>query len=108
MMRRYSASGNDKTQVVLVAVTLLHGTGKMLCDDHDEGLVEFSIVSGADGQDMTRRGKMWGDKKAVVAAMSATKIVLILADSDEMLLLDVRDLDRDGGAFFTVLQTDPV
>ena len=91
-----------------MAVTLLHGTGNVVCDDLDEGLVEFSIVSGADGQGMSRRGKVWGNKKAVAAAMSARKIALIMADTEEMLLLDIQDLDRDGGVFFTVLQTDAV
>ena len=89
-----------------MAVTLLHGTGNVVCDDIDAGLVEFSIVSPADGQDMTRRGKVWGNKKAIAAAMSASKIVLAMPDTDEMLLLDIQDLDRDGGALFTVLQTD--
>lgn len=88
-----------------MAVTLLHGAGNLVCDDIDVGLVEFSIASPDDGQDMTRRGKVWGNKKAVAAAMGASKIVLAMPDTDELLLLDIQDLDRDGGALFTVLRS---
>lgn len=37
--------------------------------------------------------------------MNASKVVLAGSDTDEMLLLDIQVLDRDGGALFTVLQT---
>jgi hypothetical protein len=94
-----------KTQGVVMAVTLLHGTGNLICDDVDVGGVEFSIASPEDGPDVTRRGKVWGNKKAVAAAMNATKTELAVSESDGVLLLDIQDLDRDGGALFTVLQT---
>ncbi|PRA45872.1 hypothetical protein CQ062_23655 [Ochrobactrum sp. MYb68] len=87
-----------------MAVTLLHGTGNLICDDVDVGVVEFSIASPEDGPDVTRRGKVWGNKKAVAAAMNATKTELAVPESNGLLLLDVQDLDRDGGALFTVLQ----
>jgi hypothetical protein len=48
---------------------------------------------------------VWGNKKAVAAAMNATKTELAVSESDGVLLLDIQDLDRDGGALFTVLQT---
>ncbi|MGP3712968.1 hypothetical protein ACS5UA_19315 [Brucella sp. RRSP16] len=47
---------------------------------------------------------MWGNKKAVAAAMNASKTELALPESGGLLLLDLQDLDRDGGALFTVLQ----
>ncbi|MBA8841684.1 hypothetical protein [Ochrobactrum sp. RH2CCR150] len=52
-----------------MAVTLLHGTGNLVCDDVDAGRVEFSIASPADGPDMTRRGKVWGNRQAIAASM---------------------------------------
>ncbi|MBJ6723058.1 hypothetical protein I2750_23170 [Bacillus sp. PR5] len=87
-----------------MAVTLLHGTGNLICDGVDVGGVEFSIASPEDGPDVIRRGKVWGNKEAVTAAMNATKTELAVAESDGLLLLDIQDLDRDGGALFTVLQ----
>lgn len=36
--------------------------------------------------------------------MNATKTELAVPESDGLLLLDIQDLDRDGGALFTVLQ----
>lgn len=87
-----------------MAATLSHGTGNLICVGVNIGSVEFSIASLEDGPDVTRRGKMWGNKKAVAAAMNATKIELAVPESDVLLLLDIQDLDRDGGALFTVLQ----
>ncbi len=46
----------------MMAVTLLHGTGNLICDGVDVGGVEFSIASPEDGPDVTRRGKVWGTK----------------------------------------------
>ena len=87
-----------------MAVTLLHGTGNLVCDGVDAGRVEFSIASPADGPDMTRRGKVWGNRQAIAASMDAEKIELIVSEPSETLLLDIQDLDRDGGALFSVLQ----
>ncbi|KAB2675448.1 hypothetical protein [Brucella tritici] len=87
-----------KKQGVVMAVTLLHGTGNLICDGIDVGGVEFSIARPEDGPDVTRRGKAWGNKKAVAAAMNATKTELAVPESDGLLLLDIQDLDRDGGA----------
>lgn len=87
-----------------MAVTLLHGTGNLICDGVEVGSVEFSIARPDDGPDVTRRGKMWGNKRAVAAAMNATKTELAVPETDGLLLLDIQDLDRDGGALFTVLQ----
>ncbi|MBR7653785.1 hypothetical protein KCX83_15810 [Brucella oryzae] len=97
-----------KTQGVVMAVTLLHGAGNLICDGVDVGGVEFSIASPEDGPDVTRRGKVWGNKKAVAAAMNATKTELAVPESGGLLLLDIQDLNRDGGALFTVLQPAPV
>ena len=85
-----------------MAVTLTHGDGSLICDGTDAGRVEFSIASPTDGPDMTRRGKVWGNKQAIAAAMNAAKIELTVPDTDETLLLDIQDLDRDGGALFSV------
>ena len=85
-----------------MAVTLLHGI--LICDGVDVGGVEFSIASPEDGPDVARRGKVWGNKRAVAAAMNAIKTELAVPESDGLLLLDIQDLDRDGGALFTVLQ----
>ncbi len=52
--------------------------------------------------------KSVGNKKAVAAAMNATKTELVALESDGLLLLDIQELDRDGGALFTVLQPAPV
>ena len=90
-----------------MAVTLLHGSGNLSCDGTDAGQVEFSIASPADGPDVTRRGKVWGNRQAIAAAMNAMKIELTVPDTDETLLLDIQDLDRDG-ALFSVLQPDEV
>ena len=56
---------------------------------------------------MTRRGKVWGNRQAIAAAMNATKIELTVPDRDKTLLLDIQNLDRDG-ALFSVLQPDEV
>lgn len=88
----------------MMSVTLLHGTGNLFCDGVDVGGVEFSIASPEYGPDVTRCGKVWGNKKAVAAAMNAIKTELAVPEFDGMLLLDIQDLDRDGGALFTVLQ----
>lgn len=91
-----------------MAVTLLQGAGSLICDGVDVGGVEFSIASPDDGPDVSRRGKLWGNKKAVAAAMNATKTELAIPESGGLLLLDIQDLDRDGGALFTVLRPAPV
>ena len=90
-----------------MTVTLLHGSGNLTCDGMDAGQVEFSIANPADGMDVTRRGKVWGNRQAIAVAMNATKIELTVPDTDETLLLDIQDLDRDG-ALFSVLQPDAV
>jgi len=87
-----------------MAVTLLHGAGNLICDGTDAGYVEFSIANPGGGPDATRRGKVWGNKQAIAAATNAAKIELTVIDTDETLLLDIQDLDRDGGALFSVLQ----
>lgn len=89
-----------------MAVTLLHGTGSLVCDGVDAGHVEFSIASPADGSDLKRRGKVWGNRQAIAAAMNATKTKLIMSGTDETISVDIQDLDRDGGALFSVLQPD--
>ncbi|PQZ61831.1 hypothetical protein CQ057_22975 [Ochrobactrum sp. MYb49] len=93
-----------KTQGVVMAVTLLHGAGNLICDGVEVGSVEFSIARPDYGPDVTRRGKVWGNKKAVAAAMNATETELTVPESDGLLFLSIQDLDRDGGALFTVLQ----
>ena len=52
-----------QTQGIVMAVTLLHGIGNLVCDGVDVGGVEFSIASPEDGPDVTRRGKVWGEQK---------------------------------------------
>jgi hypothetical protein len=88
-----------------MAVTLLHGTGILVCDGVEAGQIEFSIADPADGPDVTRRGKIWGNKKAIAAAMDATKTELTVSGPAETLLLDIQDLDRDGGALFSILKS---
>ncbi|MEN4966839.1 hypothetical protein ABE562_20355 [Brucella intermedia] len=87
-----------------MAVTLLHGNGNLICDGVDVGGVEFSIAGPEDGPDVTRRGKVWGNKKAVAAALNVTKTELAVPETGGLFLLDTQDLDRDGGALFAVLQ----
>lgn len=84
-----------------MAVTLLHGVGNLVCDGVDAGRVEFSIANPHDTTDMTQRGKVWGNTQAIGAAMNAAKTELTVSDANETLILDIHDLDRDGGAFFS-------
>ncbi|WP_247870378.1 hypothetical protein [Ochrobactrum sp. CGA5] len=71
--------------------------------DVDAGQIEFSIAESADGPDMTRRGKLWGNKQTIAAAMDAQKVELKPSDAHDLLSLNVEDTDRQGGVSFSVL-----
>lgn len=89
-----------------MSIVFLNGPGSLICDGVDAGQIEFSIVEPSDGLDMTRRGKLWGNKQAVVVAMNAQKVELISSDRDERLPLDLEEVDRHGCVSFNILQTD--
>ncbi|GAA5658062.1 hypothetical protein Brsp06_04446 [Brucella sp. NBRC 13694] len=89
-----------------MSIVFLNGSGSLICDGVDAGQIEFNIAESSDGLDMTRRGKLWGNKQAGVVAMNAQKVELISSDGDERLPLDVEEVDRHGGVSFNILQTD--
>lgn len=86
-----------------MSVIFLNGSGSLICDGVDVGQIEFSIAEPADGPDTTRRGKLWGNRQAIAAAMNAQKVELKPSDAHEILSLDVEDTDRQGGVSFSVL-----
>jgi hypothetical protein len=63
----------------------------------------ISIEEPANGPDTRRRGKLWGNKQAVAAAMDAQKAELKPSDAHDLLSLNVEDTDRQGGVSFSVL-----
>lgn len=63
------------------------------------------IAEPSDGLDMTRRGKLWGNKQAVAVAKNAQKVELIPCDGDEWLPLDIEEVDQHGGVSFSILPT---
>ncbi|WP_449415877.1 hypothetical protein [Ochrobactrum teleogrylli] len=85
-----------------MSVIFLIGSGSLICDGVDAGQIEFSIVESADGPDTTRRGKLWGNKQAIAAAMDAQKVELKPSDAHDLLSLDVEETDRQGGMSFSV------
>lgn len=88
-----------------MSIVFLNGPGSLICDGVDAGRIEFSIAEPSDGLDMTRRGKLWGNKQAVAVAKNAQKVELIPSDGDERLSLDIEEVNRHGGVSFGILQT---
>lgn len=88
-----------------MSVSFTQGQGNLICDGIDAGPVEFSIASPNDGPDLTRRGKVWGNKPAIAAAMDASQVRLTSSGDGETYPLEIDDLDRDGGAMFTIMTT---
>jgi len=86
-----------------LSVIFLIGSGSLICDGVDAGQIEFSIAEPADGLDTTRRGKLWGNRQAIAAAMDAQKVELKTSDAHDLLSLDVEETDRQGGMSFSVL-----
>ena len=86
-----------------MSVLFLNGSGSLICDGVDAGQIEFSIAESADGPDTTRRGKLWGNKQTIAAAMGAQKVELKPSDAHDLLSLNVEDTDRQGGVSFSVL-----
>lgn len=85
-----------------MSVIFLNGSSSLICDGVDAGQIEFSIAAPADGPDTTRRGKLWGNKQAIAAAMDAQKVELKPSDAHDLLSLDVEETDRQGGMSFSV------
>jgi len=75
----------------------------LICDGVDAGQIEFSIADPSNSPDTTRRGKLWGNKQAIAAAMDAQKVQLKPSDVYNLLSLDVEEIDRQGGVSFSVL-----
>ncbi|ASV88653.1 hypothetical protein CES85_3473 (plasmid) [Ochrobactrum quorumnocens] len=88
-----------------MSVSILHGTGRLFCDGLDKGEIEFSIALPADGPDLTKRGKLWGNKSAIGEAMQASSIRVVTSPTNDILDIEVDELDRDGSAIFTALAT---
>lgn len=86
-----------------MSVIFLNGSGSLICDGVDAGQIEFSIAEPADGPDTSRRGKLWGNRQAITAAMDAQKVELKTSDAHDLLSLDVEETDRQGGMSFSVL-----
>lgn len=86
-----------------MSAIFLNGSGSLICDGVDAGQIEFSIAEPADGPDTTRRGKLWGNRQAIAAAMNAQKVQLKLSDAHDLLSLDVGETNRQGGMSFNVL-----
>ena len=88
-----------------MSIVFLNGPGSLICDGVDAGQIEFTIAEPSDGLDMTRRGKLWGNKQAVAVAKNAQKVELIPSDGDERLRLDIEEVDRHGGVSFSISPT---
>ncbi|MBB4096146.1 hypothetical protein [Brucella pecoris] len=86
-----------------MSVIFLNGSGSLICDGVDAGQIEFSIAEPSDSPDTTKRGKLWGNKQAITAAMDAQKVELKPSDAHDLLSLDVEDTDRQGTMSFSVL-----
>jgi len=86
-----------------LSVLFLNGSGSLICDGVDAGQIEFSIADPSNSPDTTRRGKLWGNKQAIAAAMDAQKVQLKPSDVHDLLSLDVEEIDRQGGVSFSVL-----
>ncbi|GAA5543648.1 MULTISPECIES: hypothetical protein [Brucella] len=86
-----------------MSVLFLNGSGSLICDGVDAGQIEFSIADPSNSPDTTRRGKLWGNKQAIAAAMDAQKVQLKPSDVYNLLSLDVEEIDRQGGVSFSVL-----
>ncbi|MCH4540671.1 MULTISPECIES: hypothetical protein [Brucella/Ochrobactrum group] len=85
-----------------MSVSIKTGSASLICDGIDKGMVEFSVAIPADGADLTKRGKFWGNKDVIAEAMSATAVGLKSHEGDTYPVA-VEELDRDGAALFTVL-----
>ncbi len=85
-----------------MSVSIKTGSANLICDGIDKGLVEYSVAVPADGPDLTKRGKLWGDKAIIAGAVSGSAISLKSSDG-ETYPIEVEELDRDGTALFTVL-----
>ncbi|WP_411505915.1 hypothetical protein [Brucella anthropi] len=85
-----------------MSVSIKNGSASLICDGIDKGVVEYSVAIPADGADLTKRGKFWGDRETISEAMNASAVGLKSQDGDTY-PVTVEELDRDGAALFTVL-----
>ncbi|MEJ5020275.1 hypothetical protein WH297_11095 [Ochrobactrum vermis] len=86
----------------MMSVSIKTGSASLICDGIDKGAVEYSVAIPADGADLTKRGKFWGNKDAIGEAMKASAVGLKSHEGDTYPVA-VEELDRDGAALFTVL-----
>ncbi|MGU3401690.1 hypothetical protein ACLBWS_18620 [Brucellaceae bacterium D45D] len=85
-----------------MSVSIKTGSANLICDGIDKGLVEYSVVVPADGPDLTKRGKLCGDRAIIADAVSGSAISLKSSDGKSY-PIEVEELDREGTAIFTVL-----
>jgi uncharacterized membrane protein len=85
-----------------MSVSIKTGAASLICDGIDKGTVEYSVAVPADGADLTKRGKLWGDK-AVIADTLSGSVISHKSSEGETYAIEVEELDRDGAAIFTVL-----
>lgn len=84
-----------------MSVSIKTGSASLICDGIDKGVVEYSVAIPADGPDLSKRGKLWGNSVAIGNAMSAVTVALKSEGGEYA--IEVEELDRDGAALFTVL-----
>ncbi|MCK4207261.1 hypothetical protein J3U99_21060 [Brucella pituitosa] len=84
-----------------MSVSIQTGSAHLLCNDINEGAVEYSIAVASDGLNQGMRGRVWGNKSAIAKALDASTIGLQLIDQT-LIALKVEELDRDGSALVTV------
>ncbi|MCX2697422.1 hypothetical protein [Ochrobactrum chromiisoli] len=83
-----------------MSVSIQTGSAHLICNDINEGAVEYSIAVASYGLRHNMRGRVWGNKPAIAKALGASTIGLQLIDQT-LIALKVEELDRDGSALVT-------
>lgn len=85
-----------------MSISILTGSASLICDGIDKGRVEYSIAVDEAGAGWTSRGKLWGDREATDAALSAAIVKLVSASEDIAYTISAEEPDQDGLVPFTV------
>lgn len=83
-----------------MSVSIQTGSAHLICNDINEGAVEYSIAVSSNGLKHNMRGRVWGNKSAIAKALDASTIGLQLID-ETLIAIKVEELDRDGSALVT-------
>jgi len=86
-----------------MSVSILHGSGHLICDGIDQGLVEYSVALADDGSKTSQRGKIWGNKAIIAASFNAERNQLRSPDGKETYRIEIEEINRDGSALFKMM-----